>query len=154
MNQSISLPLRLSRKISFAHAAAFLITLPFDFFYNELVLLSFLLHTLIHTSPGAWRKLANKNGWIITSFTCWAGWHSATVLIKPKEYAFSPGNRHFLFFRCWLYSAISIGRLRGYPCCGSSLLPAHSLCCICIWMPCTPYIILNCRFLPCSAWHS
>lgn len=68
MNQSISLPLRLSRKISFAHAAAFLITLPFDFFYNELVLLSFLLHTLIHTSPGAWRKLANKNGWIITSF--------------------------------------------------------------------------------------
>ena len=36
-------------KISYYHLAAFLIALPFDFFYSEIILISFGLHTLIHT---------------------------------------------------------------------------------------------------------
>jgi O-antigen ligase len=38
----------LENKISYYHVAAFLIALPFDRFYSELVLISLLLHTLIH----------------------------------------------------------------------------------------------------------
>jgi O-antigen ligase len=40
----------LENKISFYHITAFLITLPFDLFYSQLVLTSFILHTLIHIS--------------------------------------------------------------------------------------------------------
>jgi hypothetical protein len=38
----------LENKISYYHLAAFLVVLPFDRFYSEIVLISFLLHTLIH----------------------------------------------------------------------------------------------------------
>lgn len=38
----------LTNQVSFWHLAAFLITLPFDFFYSQIVLVSFAVHTLIH----------------------------------------------------------------------------------------------------------
>ena len=38
----------LENKISYYHLAFFLISLPFDFFYSEVVLTSFAIHTLIH----------------------------------------------------------------------------------------------------------
>lgn len=37
-----------ANKISFYHLACFLILLPFDFFFSQLVLVSFALHTLMH----------------------------------------------------------------------------------------------------------
>ena len=38
----------LENKIGFYHIACFLVTLPFDRFFSHLVLISFLLHTIIH----------------------------------------------------------------------------------------------------------
>ena len=41
----------LEDKISYYHLAAFVILLPFDRFYSELVLISFLVHVAIHITP-------------------------------------------------------------------------------------------------------
>ena len=46
----------LENKISYYHLIAFLVALPFDRFYGEIILISFLLHTLIHLNRP---KLAN-----------------------------------------------------------------------------------------------
>lgn len=46
----------LENKISYYHLVAFLVTLPFDRFYSELALISFLIHTLIHLTK---QKLRN-----------------------------------------------------------------------------------------------
>jgi O-antigen ligase len=48
MNNAISIKDPLSNKIGFYHLACFLIMLPFDRFYSELILVSFTLHTIIH----------------------------------------------------------------------------------------------------------
>jgi O-antigen ligase len=37
-----------TNRISYYHLACFLISLPFDFFYSQLVLISFAMHTVIH----------------------------------------------------------------------------------------------------------
>jgi O-antigen ligase len=47
-------------KISFYHLALFLILLPFNRFYGQLVIVSFLLHTLIHINK---QKLQKIIGW-------------------------------------------------------------------------------------------
>ena len=38
----------IENRITFYHLAAFLVTLPFDRFYSQLVLVSFIVHSLIH----------------------------------------------------------------------------------------------------------
>lgn len=38
----------ITNKISYWHLAAFLVLLPFDFFYSQVILISYTLHTLIH----------------------------------------------------------------------------------------------------------
>ena len=48
MNKETPINDSLENKISFWHLALFLIMLPFDRFYSEVILLSFILHTLIH----------------------------------------------------------------------------------------------------------
>lgn len=48
MNRLFIINDSLENKISYYHIAAFLVALPFDRFYSELILISFLLHTLIH----------------------------------------------------------------------------------------------------------
>ena len=48
MKTVINIPDTDSNKISFWHLAGFLLLLPFDFFYSQLVLVSFALHTIIH----------------------------------------------------------------------------------------------------------
>ncbi len=49
----------LSNKISYYHIMLFLIFLPFDRFYSELVLMSFLIHTIIQLKKTAWRQVFN-----------------------------------------------------------------------------------------------
>lgn len=48
MKQLFTIDDTLENKISYYHIAAFLVALPFDRFYSELILISFILHTLIH----------------------------------------------------------------------------------------------------------
>lgn len=47
-------------KISFYHLASFLVLLPYDFFYSELVLISFALHTLIHVKTVDLKNILRK----------------------------------------------------------------------------------------------
>ncbi|MES1223708.1 MAG: O-antigen ligase family protein [Bacteroidota bacterium] len=50
----------LENKISYYHLAAFVIMLPFDRFYSELILISLILHTLIHINK---QKLFSILSW-------------------------------------------------------------------------------------------
>lgn len=50
----------IENKISFYHLALFLAALPFDYFYSELILISFSLHTLIHVKRGDIKNIFSK----------------------------------------------------------------------------------------------
>ncbi|MBL0183801.1 MAG: O-antigen ligase family protein [Chitinophagaceae bacterium] len=50
----------IANKISYYHLALFLIALPFDFFYSELILISFGLHTFIHVRKDDWQRVFSK----------------------------------------------------------------------------------------------
>ncbi|MEO6541429.1 MAG: hypothetical protein ABIN74_10575, partial [Ferruginibacter sp.] len=47
-------------KISFYHLACFLVVLPFDFFYSEIILISFGLHTLLHAKRENLKNIFSK----------------------------------------------------------------------------------------------
>ncbi|GAB2831660.1 O-antigen ligase family protein [Ferruginibacter profundus] len=51
----------IANKISYYHLACFCIALPFDFFYSQLVLISFAMHTLIHLKKDRLPLLLHKN---------------------------------------------------------------------------------------------
>ena len=57
----------LENKISFYLISAFLIGLPFQHFYSEILLSSFAVHTLIHLKKQSLHLLRNKTVWIIAS---------------------------------------------------------------------------------------
>lgn len=54
-------------KISYYLLAAFLIALPFEHFYSEILLTCFAIHTLIHLKKDCLTALGNKTVWIISS---------------------------------------------------------------------------------------
>lgn len=68
-----------ANKITYYHLAGFLIALPFDFFYSELILISFGLHTLIHTGKSSIKRIFRKPALVLTSIyllTLAAIWYS------------------------------------------------------------------------------
>ncbi len=67
MRQLIFIEDTLVNKISYYHLAGFLIALPFDFFYSEIILISFGLHTLIHTRNEQWKNVFSKTVLILIS---------------------------------------------------------------------------------------
>jgi O-antigen ligase len=50
----------ITNKISYWHLVCFLVTLPFDFFYSEIVLISFGVHTLIHVKKEYFKTILSK----------------------------------------------------------------------------------------------
>ncbi len=56
-----------TNKISYYHLACFLIALPFDFFYSEIILVSFGLHTLVHAEKAGMKNIFSKRVLILTS---------------------------------------------------------------------------------------
>ncbi len=62
----------LANKISYFHLMLFLLSLPFDRFYNHLILISFTVHTIIHFNKNAikpfftWRMLALQSVFFVT----------------------------------------------------------------------------------------
>ncbi len=54
-------------KISYYHLVFFLAALPFDFFYSELILVSFGIHTLIHLQKDSLRRILYKPVLILCS---------------------------------------------------------------------------------------
>ena len=57
----------IENKISYYHLALFLILLPFDRFYSQLVLVSFLLHTLIHITKQRLRSMISWKDLLLCS---------------------------------------------------------------------------------------
>ena len=53
--------------ISYWHLVGFLVTLPFDFFYSEIILASFAIHTLIHCRKAYLKNLYNMDVLVLTS---------------------------------------------------------------------------------------
>jgi O-antigen ligase len=58
--------------ISYWHLALFLALLPFDFFYSQLVVISFAAHTLIHLRKERLRLLLRQDVWVATA-VFWVG---------------------------------------------------------------------------------
>jgi O-antigen ligase len=54
-------------KISYYHLALFLVALPYDFFYSELILISFGIHTLIHFKKTDFKNILRKPVLVIIS---------------------------------------------------------------------------------------
>jgi len=54
-------------KVSYYHLVLFLVALPFDYFYSELILISFGLHTLIHVKKEDFRNIFRKPVLILIS---------------------------------------------------------------------------------------
>lgn len=48
-----------TNKISYWHLVCFLVTLPFDFFYSEIILVSFGIHTMIHLKKDHFKGILN-----------------------------------------------------------------------------------------------
>lgn len=69
-------------KISYYHLAAFLIALPFDFFYSEIILVSFGLHTLIHTQKEKVKNIFTKP---VLIFVCVYLLGLAAILYSPDK---------------------------------------------------------------------
>ena len=57
----------IENKISYYLIACFLVTLPFDHFYSEWLLIIFFIHTVINLKKTDFKRLENKNIWIIAS---------------------------------------------------------------------------------------
>jgi O-antigen ligase len=60
MKKIFSIEDTMANKISFWHLAFFLVLLPFDFFYSQLVLISYALHTMIHCKKDRFRLLFTR----------------------------------------------------------------------------------------------
>jgi O-antigen ligase len=57
----------LENRISYYHLALFLITLPLDAFYGDMVLISFAIHTFIHVRKGHLKLLVSKQVLLMSS---------------------------------------------------------------------------------------
>jgi len=56
-----------TNKISYWHLVCFLVTLPFDFFYSEIILISFGVHTLIHLKKEYFKNILSKEMLVLIS---------------------------------------------------------------------------------------
>ena len=54
-------------RITYYHLLAFLVVQPFDSFHSEWILTSFVIHTAIHLSKGNFRRILNRQVFIIAS---------------------------------------------------------------------------------------
>ena len=67
MNRFCTISGNLEHRISFYHLVAFLASLPFDRFYNQLVLVSLLLHTLFHSNRRGLSRVLRWQNVILSS---------------------------------------------------------------------------------------
>ena len=67
MRQLFALKESTANKISYFHLVAFLVCLPFDRFFSQLILASFLIHTLIHTNKEKFRMILSWQNLVLSS---------------------------------------------------------------------------------------
>ena len=68
--------------ISYWHLVGFLITLPFDFFYSEIILASFCIHTLIHFKRERFKNIFNKKVLLLTAIYLLG---AVTIVYSPDK---------------------------------------------------------------------
>jgi len=72
----------IENKLSYYHLALFLVSLPFDYFYSELVLISFGLHTFIHVKKENLKNIFSKPVLILISLYLL---NLVTILYSPNK---------------------------------------------------------------------
>lgn len=94
MKQLFLIPDSTTNTISYYHLVCFLAALPFDRFYSQLVLVSFIIHTLIHLKKSRLKNLLTKEVLIVSvlyfiSILCIAysnykrqGWTDASIQLS------------------------------------------------------------------------
>jgi len=78
-------------KITYYHLAAFVAALPFDLFYSEIILVSFGLHTIIHTRAAKLKNIFSKPFLILVAFYLLA--LIAVLYSTDKKAAFSEAGK-------------------------------------------------------------
>ncbi len=98
----------LANKISYYHLMALLASLPFDLFYSHIILISFIIHSLIHLKKDELKPVFNLKVLALTSvflLTVWSTLYSSnkpeafnewgkqlTILIFPLVFCINPLN--------------------------------------------------------------
>ncbi len=95
----------LTNTISYWHLVCFLVTLPFDFFYSEIVLISFGIHTLIHFKKAYLKTLFSKELLVLVSIYMLG---AVAILYSPdKPEAFNIATRQLAILIFPLLFALS-----------------------------------------------
>ena len=103
----------LSNKISYYHILLFLIFLPFDRFYSELVMVSLCLHTLIHLQKKQLRRLATRDLLVLQAVFLLTV--LSTIYTSNKSYGVSMITRQlaiFLFPLILLLNPLDLSKYR------------------------------------------
>jgi len=126
MKAIFNIPDSLENKITWYQLVAFVILLPFDRFYTELVLISLLLHTLIHIDRPGLRSLLTTKNIVLSSVFLLA--LAGTIYTSDTKEAFKDMQRQLaiilfpvIFSLCRLNMAqykTSILKFFGFTCVG------------------------------------
>lgn len=114
-------------KISYYHLLAFLGSLPFNFFYSHLILVSFCLHTLIQLNPKdikpifTWRNLALQSVFFVTMLS--------TIYSINRQQAFNEWGRHITILLFPILFCLTSFDIRKYR---DQLLFGFSMVCVAV----------------------
>lgn len=114
----------LTNKISYYHTLAFLMGLPFDRFYSELVLISWLLHELIHLKK---KKLSGIRMPLMMTSLLYLVVTISTIYSADKEQAFKDLQVQLAFLLFPLIFSVTSLDIRKY---SNRLLKAFTLICL------------------------
>jgi O-antigen ligase len=81
----------LTNKISFYHLVLFLVALPFDQFYSQVILISFIFHTAFHTRKEDYSRIFRKD--VLVLISVFLVTVSCTIYTNNREEAFSLWTR-------------------------------------------------------------
>lgn len=124
MLKLFSINATLTNKISFYHLLLLLVSLPFDMFYSHLVLISYIIHTLIHLKKArlklllGWRLLILQSVFFVTAFS--------TVYSADKPAAFGEWGGHLAILAVPILFCLNPLDLKKY---GQKLISGFALVC-------------------------
>ncbi len=82
MKKIFSIEDTITNKISYWHLVGFLVALPFDFFYSEIILISFGIHTIIHLKISYFQLVLSKEILVLVSIFLLG---AVTLLYSPNK---------------------------------------------------------------------
>jgi len=114
----------LTNQISFYHLLFLLVSLPFDYFFSHIILISFTLHTLIHLKKSeikpivTWRTFMLQSAFLVTV--------AATIYSHYKTEAFNDMGRQIVILIIPILFCLNPLDFKKYR---EQLLTAFALCC-------------------------